>query len=253
LFEAWTLLAGLATRTERIRIGILVSCNTFRHPSLLAKQAATLDHVSNGRLEFGLGAGWFVPEHEMFGVPFFETPELIARFREAVELIDALFRLDTDDPADGQNGVQYATYAGQYYQLREAPFRPPTVQRPRPPFTLGAHGRKMMRIVAAHADRWNTVGTVEEARQRNDLLNDACMKINRDPATILRSVLYVPTLIPSEAPWDSLDAFRDFVGRYHDAGMREFLFQPPPPERFEIVERVATEVIPALRGAAAVS
>src|SRR5436305_4469426 len=91
-FEGWTLLAGLAARTERIRIGVLVSCNTFRHPALLAKEAATVDHISNGRLELGLGAGWYVPEHEMLGIPFPAPAELVGRFREAVEIVDSLLR-----------------------------------------------------------------------------------------------------------------------------------------------------------------
>src|SRR5215208_2211115 len=87
-FEAWTLLAALAARTERIRIGVLVSSNTFRHPALLAKEAMTVDHISNGRLDLGFGAGWYVPEHKMFGLEFPEPPELVGRFREAVEIVD---------------------------------------------------------------------------------------------------------------------------------------------------------------------
>ena len=96
-YEGWTLLAGLAARTERIRIGVLVSCNTFRHPALLAKEAATVDHISNGRLELGLGAGWYVPEHEMFGIPFPAPAELVGRFREAVEIVDHLMRNEVHD------------------------------------------------------------------------------------------------------------------------------------------------------------
>src|SRR5437762_8796782 len=94
-FEAWTLLAGLAARTERIRIGVLVSCNTFRHPAILAKEAVTVDHISNGRLELGLGAGWYVPEHEMLGIDFPPAAELVGRFREAVEIVDQLLRNET--------------------------------------------------------------------------------------------------------------------------------------------------------------
>ena len=94
IFEPWTLLAGLALATERVRLGVLVSCNTFRHPPLVAKEAVTVDHISGGRLEFGLGAGWFVPEHEMFGIPFPSNAELIGRFREAVEICHQLFTQD---------------------------------------------------------------------------------------------------------------------------------------------------------------
>lgn len=95
IFEPWTLLAGLALATERVRLGVLVSCNTFRHPPLLAKEAVTVDHISGGRLEFGLGAGWFAPEHEKFGIPFPSNAELVGRFREAVEICHRLFTQDT--------------------------------------------------------------------------------------------------------------------------------------------------------------
>ena len=103
-FEGWTLLAALAAQTSSIRIGVLVSCNTFRHPALLAKQAVTVDHISNGRLELGLGAGWFVPEHKNFGIPFPDNAELVGRFREAVQVVDLLLRQDV------------TTYAGEIYQ-----------------------------------------------------------------------------------------------------------------------------------------
>src|SRR5438067_12881335 len=94
-FEAWTLLAALAAQTQRIRLGVLVSSNTFRHPALLAKQAMTVDHISNGRLDLGLGAGWYEPEHAMFGIEFPKPGDLVARFREAVALVDGHLRNDT--------------------------------------------------------------------------------------------------------------------------------------------------------------
>lgn len=234
-FEAWTLLAALATQTERVRIGVLVSCNTFRHPSLLAKQAATVDHVSGGRLELGLGAGWFETEHEMFGIELPEPAELVGRFREAVEVIDLLLRRDT------------ATYDGRYYRLREAPFHPAPIQRPRPPLTLGAHGPKMLRIVAEYADRWNSTGTVAQMGDRNRILDEQCAMVGRDPRDILRSHLYVPALLPDERPWDSLDAYHDFIGRFREAGVTEFVMHPPPDERLDLLERVAAEVLPVLR------
>src|SRR6478672_8631947 len=126
-FEAWTLLAGLAARTERIRLGVLVSSNTFRHPALLAKEAVTVDHVSNGRLEVGLGAGWYVPEHTMYGLDFPDPAGLVERFGEAVELVERLLRQEV------------VSYDGKHYRLTDAIFRPAAIQRPRPPLTLGAH------------------------------------------------------------------------------------------------------------------
>ena len=233
-FEGWTLLAALAAQTSTVRIGVLVSCNTFRHPSLLAKQAATVDHISHGRLELGLGAGWFVPEHEAFGIEFPETAELVARFREAVELTDLLLRQDV------------TTYAGEFYQVNEAPFRPAPIQKPRPPLTLGAHRSRMLRIVAEHADRWNSHGTVAEIKERNLILDEHCAAIDRDPASIIRSLYGWAALMPAD-PWESLDAFHEVIGQYRGVGITEFIIDAPGPEQFSMLERIAAEAIPALR------
>ena len=231
-FEAWTLLAALAAVTDRIRIGVLVSCNTFRHPSLLAKEALTVDHVSNGRLELGLGAGWYEPEHPMFGIDMPPPGELVARYREAVELVDGLLRNDT------------TSYAGRFYQVREAPMRPRPVQQPRPPLMLAAHKRKMLRIVAEYADTWNSFGTVDEMRARNAILDEHCAEIGRDPRTIVRSLYGWAAMMPHD-PWQSLDAFQDMVGRYAEAGVNEFLIDQPRPEQQAVLERVAAEILPA--------
>jgi F420-dependent oxidoreductase-like protein len=234
-FEAWTLLAGLAAVTSRIRLGVLVSCNTFRHPSLLAKEALTLDHISNGRLELGLGAGWYEPEHPMFGLPFPPAPELVGRFREAVELTDRLLSNDT------------TSYTGRYYEVREAAMRPRPIQQPRPPLVLAAHKPKMLRIVAEYADTWNSFGTVDEMRQRNAILDEHCAAIGRDAGAIVRSLYGWAAMMPSD-PWQSLDAFQDMVGRYAEAGVNEFLIDQPRPDQFDVLERVATEVLPRLAG-----
>jgi alkanesulfonate monooxygenase SsuD/methylene tetrahydromethanopterin reductase-like flavin-dependent oxidoreductase (luciferase family) len=235
-FEGWTLLAALAAKTSRVRVGVLVSCNTFRHSSLLAKQAATVDHISNGRLELGIGAGWFVPEHDAFGLEFPETAELVGRFREAVELIDLLLRQDV------------TTYSGEYYQVVEAPFRPAPVQKPRPPLTLGAHRSRMLRIVAEHADRWNSHGTVDEIGSRNQILDEHCEAIGRDPASIIRSLYGWAALMPAD-PWESLDSFHEVIGRYRAVGINEFIIDAPGPEQFPMLERIAAEAIPSLRAA----
>lgn len=232
-YEGWTLLAALAARTERARIGVLVSCNTFRHPALLAKEAVTVDHISGGRLELGIGAGWYVPEHTMYGIPFPEPRELVGRFREAVEIVDRLLR------------DEITTYEGAYYQLREAAFRPGPVQRPRPPLTLGAHGRQMLRIVAQYADRWNSHGTVAEMRARNAILDEHCAAIGRDPATITRSLYGWAALMPND-PWASVAAFHEVVGQYHVAGVNELIIDAPGPDRFPVLERVARDVLPTL-------
>ncbi|HLH70845.1 MAG TPA: TIGR03560 family F420-dependent LLM class oxidoreductase [Candidatus Dormibacteraeota bacterium] len=232
--EAWTLLAALAARTHRIRIGVLVSSNTFRHPALLAREAVTVDHVSGGRLELGLGAGWYQPEHTAFGIDFPAPGERVARFREAVEVVDRLLR------------EEVTTYEGRHYRLRQAPTRPAPVQRPRPPLTLGAHGPRMLRIVARYADRWNSHGTVEEIKLRNATLDRACREVGRDPERIVRSLYYwVPR--SQEDPWSSAEAFVQVIDRYREAGITDFILDHPRDDQLDVLEQVATEVIPRLR------
>ncbi len=239
-FEGWTTLAALAMGTERIRLGVLVTSNTFRHPALLAKQAVTVDHISGGRLELGIGTGWYEAEHHRFGLAFPPAPELVGRFREAVEIVDQMLRQDL------------TSYDGAYYRLQDAPCRPAPVQRPRPPLTLGVHGPKMLRIVARYADRWNSFGTVEEIRERNAILDEHCAAIRRNPNEILRSFF---GQAPRDTmagrlqtdPWDSPEAFLDIIGQYREVGIEEFIMDGPREDQFQVMERVAVEVLPALR------
>ncbi len=237
-FEGWTLLGALAAATSRIRVGILVSSNTFRHPALLAQQAVTLDHVSGGRLELGLGAGWFEPEHDRFGIEFLPAARRVDQFHEAVQVLDRLLR------------ESEVTFEGSYYRLDGAWIRPHSVQRPRPPLTLGAHRSRMLRICAAYADGWNSFGTVDEIRQRNAILDEHCAAIGRDRAEIRRS-LYVWAAQLTEHglpdPWESGDAFAEVVGRYQEVGINEFVIDQPSPDRNRVVEKIASEVIPGLR------
>jgi F420-dependent oxidoreductase-like protein len=235
-FEGWALLAGLAAVTTTARIGVLVSCNTFRHPALVAKMAATIDHISNGRVEVGLGAGWYVPEHEAFGIEFPRPGVLVERFREAVEIVDSMLRNET------------TTYAGAHYRLKDARSLPLPVQRPRPPLTLGGHGPRMLRICAEYADAWNSFGTVDEMRERNQILDEHCARIGRDPATIWRGLYGWAALMPSD-PWASPAAFEDMVGRYREAGINEFIIDQPSPEQLPMLEKIAADLLPRLRGA----
>lgn len=237
MFEAWTLLAGLALVTRRARIGILVSSNTFRHPALLAKQAVTVDHLSQGRLELGIGAGWFVDEHEAFGLDFPETRELVDRYAEAVALIDRYLTHDE------------SSFDGAHYRLDGAFNRPAPVQHPRPPLVMGAHGPRMLKLVARYADTWNSFAPPDELRRRNDQLTGYCEAIGRDPASLKRSMFYGVNQSREEDPWASTDAFEDYIGRYAEAGMREFILQPPTPDQFGTVERIATDIMSRLRGA----
>ncbi|MFN8526394.1 MAG: TIGR03560 family F420-dependent LLM class oxidoreductase [Chloroflexota bacterium] len=233
-FEGWSLLAGLAARTTRIRIGCLVTCNTFRHPALVAKMAVTVDHISNGRLELGLGAGWYVPEHTAYGIPFPEPPQLVGMFSEAVEVIDTLLR------------NEIVTYSGSHYQLQDAVFRPGPLQKPRPPFTIGGHRPRMLRIVAQYADAWNSFGTVQEIRERNAILDEQCAAVGRDPAEIYRGLYGWASMMQSD-PFNSPAAFEDMVEAYSEAGINEFIIDQPRPDQFPVVERIAADVMPRLR------
>ena len=230
-FEAWSLLAGLAARTEKIRVGILVTSNTFRFPQVVAKMAVTVDHISNGRLEIGLGAGWYEPEHTMFGIPFPETRELVGRFKEAVQVVDLMTREDT------------SSFDGEYYQLRDARSRPASVQKPRPPLVLGAFGPRMLKIVARYADTWNAFGTPEEMRERNQMLDDYCREIGRDPDTLDRSLYYwVPKA--DLDPWVSKDAFYSVLEPYVEAGVNQFILDQPGDKQIGQLDWVAAEVLP---------
>jgi alkanesulfonate monooxygenase SsuD/methylene tetrahydromethanopterin reductase-like flavin-dependent oxidoreductase (luciferase family) len=236
-FEAWTTLAGLACVTSRVRLGVLVNCDTFRHPVLVAKQALTLDHISEGRLELGLGAGWYEAEHSMYGIAFPPAGELVSRFEESVKLVDAALRSEVVD------------FDGAYHHLRAATFRPGPVQRPRPPILIGAKGPRMLGIAARHAEGWNTSGSPQECRERNLILDDHCARIGRNPREVARSIYYwLPKLSPD--PWQSVEAFEHVVGVYRDAGMNEFIIDQPRDDQLPVLERVAAEALPRLRAPA---
>ncbi len=232
--EAWTALAALAPATGRARIGVLVSSNTFRHPAVLAKQAVTVDHISGGRLILGLGAGWFDAEHHAFG---FELPEIGMRVNQYAESLSLL---------NQYLGNDVSSFNGAWYQLRDAPNRPAPVQKPRIPIIVGAHGPRTIGIAARHAEIWNSRGSPAEMRQRSARLDDACAKANRDPSEITRSVSFFPTHT-SVRPWDSVNAFAEWVGSYQEIGFTDFIFDAPPPDKRGIQERIAIDLLPSLR------
>lgn len=244
MFEAWTALAGLATHTSRIRVGTLVTSMAFRNPAFLAKQALTVDHLTGGRLELGLGAGGQWIDHQMAGIALWPPAEQAARYREVVEIVDRLLRQEV------------TTYQGAYYRVQEAQMHPAPAQRPRPPLTLAAHGKRGLELVAEYADSWNSFGVhamigdaLEATRTYNQRLDERCAERGRDPRTIRRSFLAGLT---ADQPFASVGAFHDFVGRYREAGIDEFLFYYPPFLAEEgVFERAAIEAIPALREHAA--
>ena len=239
LFEGWTLLAAIAAETSRIRMGTLVTSNVLRHPALLAQEAITVDHVSGGRLEFGIGCGWFEEEHERFGIPLFEPGPRVDRFSEAMEILDALLRGQT------------VSHEGEHYRLSEARLRPRPVQSPRPPFTLAAHRPRMMRIAARFADRWTSSGTLEEMGERSRFLDAECERIGRDPKEIMRSFRAGPsnpTCRGLPDLWSSPGAFSDVVGTLTEAGADEIIMDQPRPDQYPTVERIASEIIGPSRG-----
>ena len=193
--------------------------------------AVTVDHISNGRLEIGLGAGWYEPEHTMFGIEFPETKELVARFHEAVQVVDLMTREDT------------SSFDGTYYKLKDARSRPASIQKPRPPLLLGAFGPRMLKIVARFGDTWNAFGTPTEMRERNQMLDDYCREIGRDPDTLDRSLYYwVPKA--DEDPWASSDAFYNVIEPYIEAGVNQFVFDQPRDDQLEMLEWAAKEALP---------
>jgi F420-dependent oxidoreductase-like protein len=173
-FEAWTLLTALGAGTERIRVGVMVSSITHRHPSLLAKMAATVDHITGGRLELGLGAGWDEDEHRQFGLRFPAARERLDRLEEACELLDALLRGET------------VTRAGGHYPVDGAVLNPAPVQHPRPPIIVGGRGEKRtLRIAARYADRWNiSYATPEVLEHKVAVLRRHAEDVGRDPSDI---------------------------------------------------------------------
>ncbi|GAA2012296.1 LLM class flavin-dependent oxidoreductase [Catenulispora yoronensis] len=178
IFEAWTALAGAAALTTRVRIGCSVTGNTYRHPGELAKMAVTVDHLSGGRLEFGIGAAWAENEHTMFGLPFGTAGDRADRLEEALQILTSLWTQPR------------TTFDGKHYQLKDAIAEPKPVQTPHPPIWIGGTGRRRtLRMAAEYAAVWNAPGgDPEPFAELSGVLDRHCADIGRDPATIRRSV-----------------------------------------------------------------
>ena len=224
--EGWTALAALAAVTERLRLGLMVTGNTYRHPAVLAKIAATVDVISKGRLDFGIGAGWNEYEHESMGIPLYRPGERIRRLDEACEVIRRLFTEPTVD------------FDGRYYQLRQARSEPKPVQQPYPPFVIGGGGEKLtLRVVAKHADIWNYTGnSVEEFSHKVRVLHEHCVAVERDPADIVLSVQY-------RLDADDFGASVGVLERFIDAGAEHVVLYLPSPHGAGMATRAAEEVI----------
>ncbi len=174
--EAWTNLAALAATVPRIRLGTMVTGNTYRHPAVLAKMAAGVDLISGGRLVLGIGSAWQENEHEAYGIPFGTVGGRLRRLEEAIQVIRSLFANERTD------------FDGRFYQLRDAPLAPKPVQRPGPPLLVGGGGERVtLRIAAQYADEWNVWGTPDVLAHKIGVLERHCEALGRDPAEIHRS------------------------------------------------------------------
>lgn len=249
LFDGLTLLAAAAEFTSRLRLGTLVASPTLRHPVLLAKQAMTLDQVSGGRMELGIGAAGVLLDYQVLGMQPWSKAEQVERFRETVEVVDATLRGET-------------SYDGMHWSGSGITMAPGPVQSPRLPLTLAAHGPRTLQIAGRYADRWNTMTlrgmqadeVLAQTAVRARLLDEAALAAERDPADIRRSVLIGSEEWPVLA---SPEAFREAVLRYAEIGISEVvLIHPDHPGEAKvahgfaapgIVRRIAEEVLPGLR------
>jgi F420-dependent oxidoreductase-like protein len=174
--EAWMLLAALARETQRINVGILVGCNSYRAPALVAKMAATVDVISGGRLIHGLGAGWYAAEYEGYGYDFPDIGVRLAQLDESLRIQKLLWT------------EERPSFTGRHYRIHEAWCSPKPVQQPRPPIMIGGGGEKvLLRLVARHADIWNNGGDLDEFRHKLAVLREHCVREKRDPSTIEKS------------------------------------------------------------------
>jgi F420-dependent oxidoreductase-like protein len=231
VFEGMTLLAAMAEATSRVRIGLMVAGNTYRHPGVLAKMATTIDHLSGGRLEFALGASGAEIEHTMLGIPFYTAGERIRRLGEALTVCRKLWT------------EERASFDGRFYTLTDAISNPKPLQRPHPPIWVGGAGEKLtLRVVAEHADVWNVIGSVEDVVRKAFVLDQHCADVGRDPAEIKRSVQ--PRFDPADPA-----AMVDLLHAYIEAGFTEnVIYVPPGGEPVRAAEIAAERVLPEIVG-----
>lgn len=250
--ECWTTLAALAARVPRIRLGALVTGNTYRHPAVLAKMAANVDNISGGRCVLGLGAGWQENEHAAYGIPFHTLGGRMRRLEEACQVVTGLF-------ANEQTNFQ-----GRYYQLTNAPLAPKPVQRPLPLLIGGGGEKQTLRIAATYANEWNVWGTPELLKAKQAVLDEHCRAIGRNPKEIQRGANAL--LVLSDDP-EVLERMRGagrpviagnaaevrgIIQAYADAGVDEvvipdFNLGREAAQKQAVMDRFANEVIPHFR------
>jgi probable F420-dependent oxidoreductase len=229
VFDGWTLLGAMAVATKRPRMGLLVTGVTYRNPALLAKVAVTVDHLSGGRLEFGIGAAWAANEHEMYGVEGLE--QRVGRLSEALRVMKMLWT------------QARSNFDGRYYKLHDAVAEPKPVQKPHPPIWIGASGPTVLKLTARHADVWNVAGeagrSLETAVETAKVLDEACAAIGRDPSEVRRSAQL--RLDPSKP-----DALVEDFQRWQAAGFTELVAYVSGANPVGDAERVAEALQPLL-------
>lgn len=250
--ECWTTLAGIAAAVPRLRVGALVSGNTYRHPAVLAKMAANIDIISGGRLVFGLGAGWQENEHEKYGIEFSTLGGRLKRLEEACQVVKGLLTNER------------TTFQGKYYQLHDAPLEPKPIQDPLPLLVGGGGEKVTMRIAAQYADEWNVWGSPEVLKHKIAVLEQHCEDLGRDPKTIKRScqAMVVLTDNPAEAQEargstrfqviaGNVAELQETMAAYREAGVDEFIVPgfnlADPAKRKETLGRFMQQVVPAVR------
>src|SRR3989454_9635643 len=253
-FECWTSTAALARDTQRVRIGQIVTCNGYRNPALLAKMASTVDALSHGRLNLGIGAGWYEHEYRAYGFPYPDTGERLRRLREAVQIILAMWTQDE------------ATFEGQYYQVRGAINQPKGVQKPHIPLLIGGGGEKVtLRMVAQYADACNIGGDIPTIKHKLAVLKQHCEQLGRDYESIKRTTLIdycviaeteagvLAKLTPQERDnveelrqtWliGTPEQIRERLAEYEEAGIQELIVRFVDAAQLEPVRLFARECI----------
>jgi alkanesulfonate monooxygenase SsuD/methylene tetrahydromethanopterin reductase-like flavin-dependent oxidoreductase (luciferase family) len=247
-FECWTTLCGMACETSRIRIGTAVTNMHWRHPAWLAKQALTVDHLSNGRLNLGLGVGGASSlEYSMTGFEKGSPKDNVERFKEYTDIVDQLLR----NPL--------TTFQGNYYKLEDAIVMPDSIQKPRPPIYIGAKGRKMLKITAKFADAWNTLESIDSldegikrVKERNSILDKYCDEIDRDPKTLRRTLgVYENEAmhnIGNMKIYENLELLEEVIKKFYEIGMTEiFIVYPFKQKEIPNFEFFAKEILPELK------
>ena len=257
-FEGWTLLSALGAQTRRLHVGCLVTGAIYRNPGVLAKMGATVDVITGGRLEMGLGAGWFGTEAIAYGLPFPSTPDRLAQLNEAVQIIRSLWTRETSD------------FAGRHFHLSQARCEPKPVQQPTPPIWVGGQGEKVtLRIVAQHADGWDMdMLPLDVYDHKRDVLAGHCAAAGRDPADVRRMIHFSGALAATDRDarrradalaraWNT--TVDDLQGRvllgtprqaadqlqaYADRGVEHFVLSVAAPYDLSMVELFVGEVAP---------